>query len=212
MREIPESRPRPRSRSSRRSTTRTRYADRRLAELLDALEERGALENAVVAVTADHGEAFGEHGDCFRGSNLYDELLRVPLVLVGPGLEPGAVRGNPVSLVGLRAVLLELGGAATDPGVDSESLLHPCQGQSCATCASTRWRRHDLASVLRWPFKLIRDRRDGFSRVFDLSRDPGEQHDLATEQAERGTAGPRTGARGVDPETVEALRALGYME
>src|SRR5439155_27240971 len=59
--------------------------DEQLGELLRALDTR----STVVVVTADHGEAFQEHGPRQHGFHLYDELLRVPLVIAGPGIPAG---------------------------------------------------------------------------------------------------------------------------
>ncbi len=60
------------------------WVDGLLQRTLDHLRARGLLENTLLVVTADHGEAFGEHGMLLHGLQLYDELLRVPLILHGP--------------------------------------------------------------------------------------------------------------------------------
>lgn len=77
--------------------------DRALAALLDELGD-----DALVAFVADHGEAFGEHGRWLHGHALHEELLRVPLVLRGPGVPAGQRVEAQVSLVDLAPTLLEL--------------------------------------------------------------------------------------------------------
>jgi arylsulfatase A-like enzyme len=58
--------------------------DRLIEATLALLQARGLLENTLLIVTADHGEAFGEHGMLLHGRQLYDELVRIPLILRGP--------------------------------------------------------------------------------------------------------------------------------
>src|SRR4029453_12814158 len=61
-------------------------ADRQVARLVEALGKESA--SAVIAVAADHGEAFGEHGEISHSVFVYDTTLRVPLVIAGPGIAP----------------------------------------------------------------------------------------------------------------------------
>lgn len=63
-----------------------RYMDYHLGRLLDELENRGLLEDTLVVVTSDHGELFGEYGQYGHPPVLQDELVRIPLVLAGPGV------------------------------------------------------------------------------------------------------------------------------
>jgi arylsulfatase A-like enzyme len=88
--------------------------DRDIADLLQALEERGLLENTIVVVTADHGEAFGDHGIYGHGSTLYMPMLQVPLIISWPGKVPAGFRVPQwVSTRALAATLMHL----TSPGV-----------------------------------------------------------------------------------------------
>jgi arylsulfatase A-like enzyme len=209
-----------------------RYADARVGELLDALAARGELARTLVVVVADHGEAFGEHGSFFHGHDLHDDVLRVPLLVAGPGVPAGVVRDDPVSLVDLPATLLAWLDVA--PGaLPGRDLRTPCAGgeSACAQLFETRFRGADQAALLAPPFKLIVDRRLGREQLFDLAADPGEGNDLAAAQPERvralagllqqriadagaaAPAGPQPAkpAPALDPATVEALRALGYV-
>lgn len=97
------------------------YLDEQTGALFDALGERGLLDNTLLVITADHGELFGEHGQTGHASNLYRDVLRVPLVMHLPGSVPaGRTIGGIVSLRDLAATVATL--ASTRP--------HPFPGES----------------------------------------------------------------------------------
>jgi arylsulfatase A-like enzyme len=98
-----------------------RYADAQLGAFLDELEARGLLEETLVIITADHGDAFGEHGYYGHPRQLDDELLRVPLVVHHPDVSEAEV-AVPASGVDIVPTVLEAVGvdAGTLPG---ESLV-----------------------------------------------------------------------------------------
>ena len=84
-------------------------ADRQVARIVDAFAPRRASTLFIVA--ADHGEAFGEHGEVGHSLFVYDSTLRVPLILAGPGIDSGDrpyVDQRPVSLVDIVPTVLQL--------------------------------------------------------------------------------------------------------
>lgn len=83
------------------------YIDRAIGSLLTALEKRKTLDNTFVIVTADHGQQFMEHGDFGHGLYLYDEIIKVPLIINGPGLKRAAINEQ-VSLLDLAPTILDL--------------------------------------------------------------------------------------------------------
>lgn len=85
-----------------------------LGTLVDALPE-----DTILIVTSDHGEAFGEHGFYGHMIGLYQQTLHVPLVIVGPGIDPGVVHETVVSTKDIHATILALSGQ------DRPSLLDP---------------------------------------------------------------------------------------
>ena len=93
------------------ATIKQRYArlieeeDRVLGMLLSALDTRGLLDNTIVLAVGDHGEGFGDHGVRQHDNNYFEEGLRVPFVLAGPGIDAGEVQGN-VSLIDVAPTLL----------------------------------------------------------------------------------------------------------
>ena len=84
--------------------------DRGVGMILDALEETGLRDDTLVIFTSDHGELLGDHGLWYKGPFYYEGLLGVPLLVSGPGVEPG-VTDALVSTVDLAPTVLELAGA-----------------------------------------------------------------------------------------------------
>jgi arylsulfatase A-like enzyme len=84
-----------------------RYTDAQLASFFAELDARGLLENTIVILLSDHGEAFDEHGSLGHGPAMYDEVLRVPLIVRGPGIAQSRRVEAPVSFVDLMATLLD---------------------------------------------------------------------------------------------------------
>ena len=108
------------------------YTDDNVGRILKALRESGIEEDTVVAVTGDHGEAFGDHGLYFTHDfTLYDEVLKVPLILRYPGaVEPGIEVSQQVRLLDLAPTLLDLAGVAPLEDADGVSLTPLVQGGS----------------------------------------------------------------------------------
>jgi arylsulfatase A-like enzyme/Tfp pilus assembly protein PilF len=105
------------------------YMDAEIGRLLDALDRRGRLSRAVVAVIGDHGEGLGGHGERTHGLLLYRETLRVPLIVRYPGsVRSGARLGGAVSGVDLAPTLLDLMGLPGMPGVQGKSFAAALRG------------------------------------------------------------------------------------
>ena len=172
----------------------TTWIDGVLGELLAWLEKEHLLDDAVLALTADHGEAFGEHGTLEHGRVLYDEVVRVPLVLLGPGaLRGGKVVTANVSLMDVMPTLLEAARQPLPEGVEGCSLVPVIEGREpgriaevqeqvdyVTTHADIDWSLRALRSN-RWKAIFTWDRRTGAVReeAYDLAADPGERVDLA---------------------------------
>jgi arylsulfatase A-like enzyme len=84
--------------------------DDQLGRLLDALRGQGLLDNTVVIITSDHGEAFGDHGFFGHSSSVFFDEVGVPLVILAPGAPAGRVVGSPVSLRDLPATVVDQAG------------------------------------------------------------------------------------------------------
>jgi arylsulfatase A-like enzyme len=86
-----------------------RFLDAQIGELLDHLEQRGVLKNTLVVFTSDHGEEFGEHHWSGHGSQVFEETVRVPLILWGPEVESGVVEHPVAALAAVSRVATVLG-------------------------------------------------------------------------------------------------------
>jgi arylsulfatase A-like enzyme len=99
------------------------WLDAEIGRLFDQLDRRGQLDNTLVVIASDHGELFGEHGLVDHGNSLIDPLLRVPLIIAGPGLDrnPERVTGAS-SLLNLPATVVAFLGIRGSP-FPGESLV-----------------------------------------------------------------------------------------
>jgi len=154
--------------------------DAAIGRLSDAIDARGLGGRTYLVVTADHGEAFGEHGTNFHASTIYEELVRVPLVVRGPGIKPRTI-GEPVSLVDVGATILDLFQLETPGDWMGQSLVPLLQGRDVELARpivlDTGRRMQGL--VGRDGIKVIRNVRAGTFEVYDLFRDPNEARNLA---------------------------------
>ncbi len=141
-------------------------ADRSLGEILDALEEAGQARKTAVVITADHGEKAFEHGDYGHAAGIWDHLVRVPLLIRAPGLQPGR-RKQPVSLIDLAPTALALLGLEAGPSAwQGGDLLAGGAGP----VVSQRLDEVAISKDGRW--KALRAQ--GAWSLYDLARDPDE--------------------------------------
>jgi arylsulfatase A-like enzyme len=146
--------------------------------MMEELAGRDLLRNTAVLFFADHGEEFGDHGAAFHGQTLYDEAVRVPLLLVAPGLAAGRV-SSPVSLLDLPPTAMELLGldAHIPDGWVGRSLLEAPAGPVFVEVFQPGGTQR-LHGVLRWPWKLIYRQDSNLFELYDLANDPTERMNL----------------------------------
>jgi arylsulfatase A-like enzyme len=181
-----------------------RAADRHMERLLDVLARSGLMERAIVVLTADHGEEFWEHGGLYHGKTLYEEILRVPLIVSSPGAPRGRTVDEPVSLVDLAPTILGLAGMPADPRMLGRSLASLWRGEGrddSAVFAEVNCQNQAQRSmIVTSRHKLIespdqskmldcfRNRYAEPLELYDLSVDPGEKVNLARQKPEEMTA------------------------
>ncbi|MDD5306841.1 MAG: sulfatase-like hydrolase/transferase [Deltaproteobacteria bacterium] len=153
--------------------------DKALGRLLPYLDE--AFPEAIVIGLADHGEEFGDHGGRYHGTTLYDEQVRVPLMIRVPGIEPRVVH-EPVSLVDLQGTVLRILDVPVPTRVRSRDLAGLMVGKAGPSDACSEV--HDLAMVVSEGHKLVCDRVDDVCRLYDLAADPHETRSVAGEKPE----------------------------
>jgi arylsulfatase A-like enzyme len=155
-----------------------RTFDRQAGVLFDELEERGLFETSITVVTADHGEAFFEHGVPLH-SGVHDEVVRVPLLVRTPDRRQGAVVDDLVSLIDVAPTLLEL--CDIEPrGMQGQSFRDLLDGERSAPRRD--WVLLDdgedrIQGVRTASWKLMRANGRNW-RLYDLERDPGEAQNV----------------------------------
>ena len=154
------------------------YVDDLIGQLMSCLEDQGLDDDTVVIVTADHGEALFEHGYIGHNTQLYEESIRVPLMVKLPGQLPRRV-DDIVELIDLAPTILELAGVHVPESMQGRSLLHPDADRVAFT--RTVWQRARY-SARNDRYKLIWDSRTGVTELYDLESDPGEAQNIYGER------------------------------
>lgn len=155
------------------------YVDDLIGQLMRCLEDQGLGGDTVLIVTADHGEALFEHGYIGHNTQLYEESIRVPLMLELPGQLPRRV-DDIVELIDLAPTILELAGVDVPASMQGRSLLDP--GRDRVAFSRTVWKRARY-SARNDRYKLIWDSRTGVTELYDLESDPGEKRNIDSERA-----------------------------
>ena len=169
-----------------------RYVDSEIGRLIAFLESTGLSDETLVVITADHGEAFWEHGFGSHGANLYDEALRVPLIIAYPGFGPEARHiSSQVAMVDLLPTLVEVSGARDKVPREGTSLLPLLEGAvrpqnasaslpaGMTLCESTLKRLPDTRCLRTGRWKLILEPTTMLTELYDLGDDPGETVNLS---------------------------------
>jgi arylsulfatase A-like enzyme len=167
-----------------------RAGDDMVAELIAHLEKNGLMDDTIVVITSDHGEEFLEHGSVKHTKSVYEELIRIPLILCVPGMEPCRIAAR-ASHVDVMPTLLELLEIPIPAGLQGRSLLPLMKG------ASTKDRsvyaetflpgRTERICIIDQTKKCIQGNADPKLKypaiapleIYDLSDDPLEQKNLA---------------------------------
>jgi arylsulfatase A-like enzyme/thioredoxin-like negative regulator of GroEL len=208
------------------------YADSEVGRLRRELLARGLGKDMVFAVTSDHGEGLGEHGEATHGPFLYQTTLHVPLVVAAPGRWPAGrrVRGL-VSNVDLVPTLLALAGRPVPPALDGRDIGPSARGEAVtgrrlpleSEFALDSYGWASLVGLTDGALKWIGAPEE---ELYDLGADPGELSNLAVRRPEdvRRLAGlwkkavtqdrrslPVAGSETEDAERLERLRSLGYV-
>lgn len=216
------------------------HVDALIGRLLDRLKEYRLDTSTVVVVTSDHGEEFWDHwseetrtkGDprdlwgIGHGHTMYQELLRVPLILAGDGVPAGRRVDCPVSLVDVFPTVLELLGVEGAGAIDGTML--PLERSSAGCRPRALWSEAPAygpnSVALRVGQTKLIWRADRRTEIFDLSKDPHEKNPLPARQvrdaqrlrtllerrAEGGVRVPEPAV--LDERSVQDLKALGYID
>jgi choline-sulfatase len=210
--------------------------DFEVGRLLDALDELGLAERTLVVVTADHGEGLMDHGHMEHGVHIYEEQVRVPLLIRLPGIVAASTqRTAPVELLDLAPTITDLLGVPTPDTFQGRSLAPALRGEAELDPEHPvrLFRRHYAdrgdrgapkgvqygVRVGEW--KYIERPDEGAPELYDLRADPTERRNLIRNRPEvAARLSPLLVRWGEDaaesvalsPEEEERLRALGYVE
>ena len=104
------------------------FVDDQIGRVLSRLAQLGAETQTVIAVTADHGESLGDHGEETHGVFIYDSTLRVPFIMAGPGVSAGSVASVVGRGIDVMPTLLDLAGLQVPERLDGRSLKLAARG------------------------------------------------------------------------------------
>jgi choline-sulfatase len=209
------------------------FADELVGRLDAALSRLGLRDDTLLAVTSDHGEGLGEHGETLHGFFVYQTTLAVPLVVRGPGVRPGTRLAGLAGLVDLYRTLPDLAGVPV-PSVAGSSARTLAPGLRGGETKDEPQYAESLVPLLHFGWSDLRVLRDGRwkyiqaprAELYDLAADPHEAKNLAADQPARAAAFQAALGRVLDEERraaragpdapvpvdlLEKLGALGYV-
>jgi arylsulfatase A-like enzyme len=161
--------------------------DEKIGELLEALENKGYLENAVVIFTSDHGDCLSDHGHSQKWT-MYDIITRMPLIVWAPGRFAGGRTVDTLcQQMDVGPAILELAGIPLPETLEAETLLPALQGEAWAGREYV-YAEHGRDGILQGTkfmtmvrsreWKLVHFMGEPYGQLFDLANDPDEVHNL----------------------------------
>jgi choline-sulfatase len=214
------------------------YTDSIVGSVMEVLQRHGLYQNTVIAVAADHGEAFGEHGEKYHGIFLYDETIHVPLLVKLPSEKFAGKRVDArVALADVAPSLLQIARIAIPSAMQGQSLLplmstqKPAIGKESEPSDRAIYSETDYAhrafgwSELRsWRAQKYLYVQAPKRELYDQSSDPEALKNLALNATavadtldgqltafRKRTSGAAAEQSTLEPGQVESLRALGYL-
>ncbi|MEX0283627.1 MAG: sulfatase-like hydrolase/transferase [Paracoccaceae bacterium] len=160
--------------------------DHNVGRILIALDELGIADNTIVIYISDHGDWLGDHGLILKGPMHYDGLLRVPMIVRGPGVPAGKRVEDPVSTIDLGPTFCDYGKASALQTQHGASLRPLIEGDGTRDFAYNEWELLptragvglSLRTVRTKDFKLTVDMQSGAGEMYDLAKDPHELTNL----------------------------------
>jgi arylsulfatase A-like enzyme len=203
------------------------YTDTQIGVLMDGLRNAGVLDGALVVVSGDHGESLGEHGIKFNHHGLYDDVLRVPMIVWTPKPDwtPGAVAASQVTVLDIANTFLEWAHLPLLSKTTSQPLLREVRGDAPRNGPVMLLGRLEVSRTAGQLYgardpKGVKYILNGTTdEVYDLGVDPGELVNIAADQPNAVAAGRSTTdlirrqlGQAPEAQTSEMLKALGYQE
>jgi choline-sulfatase len=202
------------------------YVDAAIGRLIRVLKQRQEYASSALLVTADHGESLGAHGERTHGLFLYDETMRVPLLLKLPGITAAKRKKQRVELVDITPTLLKLANAPAPAEMQGKSLLEGSTEADSPAYSETHYPSRafgwsSLAAIRSDKYLFVRAPR---RELYDLSQDPAETNNIAAkstavadvmsarlDELRAKTSADRKSVSGArSAEQAQQLAALGY--
>ncbi len=214
-----------------------RQIDAEVGRLLDGLDDAGIADDTLVVIVSDHGEEFGDHGGTRHGHSVYDELLRVPWIMAGPGVARER-RRDQVGLIDVMPTVLDALDIAAPTGLRGTSQLaltpttratrSSVSAEHASAAVFSESAYVPLNALRAPPWKLIVDTETNAASLFNLARDPREHDDVAAHHphvvqrllerwrderatSERNRLPSDATSTGLSSAQREQLEALGYI-
>ena len=163
--------------------------DHSVGRILSTLRDLGIEDNTLVVYSTDHGDLLGDHGLYLKGPTPYEGLLRVGLIMKGPGIPENGHISDPVSTLDIAATFAEVAGTQLDAAAQSRSLLRVATGDESRAVAYSEWYVNEgrcgvpleLHTVRTKDWKCTVEVRTGAGEMYDLLEDPDEMRNLYEE-------------------------------
>jgi arylsulfatase A-like enzyme len=160
-------------------------ADEGIGQIVSAVRAR--RPNAVVILTADHGEEFGEHHGRYHGTTVFEEQVRVPLIVATPGLAPRRIEA-PVQTIDILPTVLAALDVPRPPRIRGHNVGSELAGKVAPAAAKPEMafsETDDQTLLADAQWRLICARRAGACALYNLDLDPGEARDVSAQNQER---------------------------
>lgn len=157
------------------------YVDSQIERLFQYLRTKNKWENTLIVVTGDHGQAFYEHGFASHASAIFDEVMRVPMIIRAPSLKAG-LDNRLAQHVDVAPSILGLLGLPAHPSFQGTDLVNTVAEPKRSAYLVAQTPLAYQYGIVRSGFKLIYDEREGRYSLFNLATDPDEKFDVAGSQ------------------------------
>ena len=154
--------------------------DNQVRQMLDALEQRGMMDNTYIIFSSDHGEMLGDFG-LYSKFVAYEGSLRVPLLVSGPGVEGGRVSDALVELIDINPTICELARLAPQEHIDARSFVSVLENEAAEHRTETASVIENFRCIRTREYKLILNYNDVFE-LYDLVNDPLELNNVVDER------------------------------
>jgi arylsulfatase A-like enzyme/Tfp pilus assembly protein PilF len=207
------------------------YTDQQVGRFLDAIKKKSPAGKTLIVLLADHGESLGDHGEYNHGVFLYDSTLRIPLIMVGPGVPSGIRIQQQAREIDVLPTILNLMGGKASSAVQGTNMVPAFSEKPVPTtysCEETLFPKinmgwAELRGIHTAHWMYIRAPKP---ELYDLDQDPSELHNVIDAHPKEyreleqelktlsqvGNNGSETVVTNqMDSQTMEQLRSLGYV-